>query len=109
MKALEQDPDVIEIVQFGSPAYTHEYARDVGVLIITRNPRDYGVYLDAVEEEAKVVELKLTDKACSGKIREYMRGGFRSPESLPMKPETGRSPATSVTKVINVAENQNGC
>ena len=49
-RLLERDPDIVEIVQFGSSVYAPEYARDVDLLVITRDPKDYGVYLDAVED-----------------------------------------------------------
>lgn len=35
-KLLEYDPGIVEIVQFGSPVYAPERARDVDLLVITR-------------------------------------------------------------------------
>jgi len=43
-------PEIVEVIQFGSSVYAPEHARDVDLLIITKNPRDYDGYLDAVEE-----------------------------------------------------------
>ena len=51
-KLLEHDPDIVEIIQFGSSVYAPEYARDVDLLVFTRRPKDYNVYLDSVEETA---------------------------------------------------------
>jgi len=49
-KLLKYDPDIVEIIQFGSSVYAPEYARDVDILVITRRPKDYNVCLDAVDE-----------------------------------------------------------
>ena len=47
-RLLKYDPDIVEIIQFGSSVYAPEYARDVDILVITRRSKDYDVYLDAV-------------------------------------------------------------
>jgi hypothetical protein len=44
---LSADPDIVAIVQFGSSVYAPESAIDMDLLIITRQRKDYGVYLDA--------------------------------------------------------------
>jgi len=44
------DPDIVEIIQFGSSVYAPEYARDVDLLVITKKKKEYGVYLDATAE-----------------------------------------------------------
>ena len=49
-KLLECDPDIVEIIRFGSSVYVSEYARDIDLLVFTRRPKDYNVYLDSVEE-----------------------------------------------------------
>lgn len=51
------DPDIIEIVQFGSSVYAPRLARDVDLLVLTRAKKDYGVYLDAVADYAKNVDI----------------------------------------------------
>ena len=43
------DPDIVEIVQFGSSVYASEHARDVDLLVITRRKKEYGGYLDSLE------------------------------------------------------------
>jgi predicted nucleotidyltransferase len=44
---LRADPDILEIVLFGSAAYASDLARDVDVLVLTRAKKDYDVYFDA--------------------------------------------------------------
>lgn len=51
------DPDIIEIVQFGSSVYAPRLARDVDLLVLTRAKKDYGVYLDAVGGYSKNVDV----------------------------------------------------
>jgi hypothetical protein len=51
------DPDIIEIVQFGSSVYAPRLARDVDLLVLTRAKKDYGVYLDAAEGYPKNVDI----------------------------------------------------
>ena len=46
----EYDPDIVEIVQFGSSVYAPEYAKDIDLLVITKKKKEYGVYLDATAE-----------------------------------------------------------
>ena len=46
----EYDPDIVEIIQFGSSVYAPEYARDVDLLVITKKKKEYGTYLDATAE-----------------------------------------------------------
>ena len=49
-RLLKRDPDVVEVVQFGSSVYAPDLSRDVDLLVISRDPKDYDVYLDAVDE-----------------------------------------------------------
>jgi len=49
-KLLKRDPDIVEIIQFGSSIYAPDLARDVDLLVISRDPKDYDVYLDAIDE-----------------------------------------------------------
>ncbi len=44
----EYDPDIVEIVQFGSSVYAPEYAKDVDLLVITNKKKEYGGYLDCL-------------------------------------------------------------
>jgi len=47
---LRADPDIRDIVLFGSMVYAPELARDVDVLITTRNKKDTEVYWDAAAD-----------------------------------------------------------
>lgn len=49
-RLIMRDPDIVEIVQFGSSVYMPEYARDLDLLVFTKVRKDYGVYLDATCE-----------------------------------------------------------
>ncbi|MDE3089349.1 MAG: nucleotidyltransferase domain-containing protein [Chloroflexota bacterium] len=51
------DPDIIEIVQFGSSVYAPRLARDVDLLVVTRAKKDYDVYLDATNGYPKNVDV----------------------------------------------------
>jgi len=44
------DPDIVAIVQFGSSVYAPESALDVDLLVVTRERKDYSLYLDATVE-----------------------------------------------------------
>ncbi|HID17770.1 TPA: nucleotidyltransferase domain-containing protein [Candidatus Bathyarchaeota archaeon] len=48
---MEYDPNVVEIIQFGSSIYAPWRARDVDLLVITKEVKDYGGYLDAANLE----------------------------------------------------------
>jgi len=47
-KLLERDPDIVEVLLFGSPVYAPEFSRDVDLLIFSANPKDLDVYMDAM-------------------------------------------------------------
>ncbi|MBI4786448.1 MAG: nucleotidyltransferase domain-containing protein [Chloroflexi bacterium] len=51
------DPDILEIVQFGSSVYAPRLARDVDLLVLTRAKKDYEVYLDAAQFGSKNVDV----------------------------------------------------
>lgn len=55
------DPDIIEIVQFGSSVYAPRLARDVDLLILTRAKKDYGIYLDATAGHSKNVDVMVKE------------------------------------------------
>lgn len=69
-KLLERDPDIVEVIQFGSSVYAPEYARDVDLLVITGDPKDYDVYLDAVEDVAPPFNVDVVVVEVGGKLRE---------------------------------------
>ena len=50
-RLLKYDPNIVEIVQFGSSVYAPEHARDVDILVITKKRKEYEGYLDAANPE----------------------------------------------------------
>jgi predicted nucleotidyltransferase len=74
-RLLEYDPEIVEVIQFGSSVYAPEHARDVDLLIITKNPRDYDSYLDAVEEVSPPFNVDIVVIGVGTKLREdFIRG-----------------------------------
>ena len=49
-RLLGYDKDIVEIIQFGSSVYAPEYARDVDLLVITKDKKEYGGYLDCLAD-----------------------------------------------------------
>ncbi len=47
---LKYDPNIVEIIQFGSSVYALKYARDLDLLIFTKKKKDYGGYLDSLAD-----------------------------------------------------------
>jgi hypothetical protein len=47
---IEYDPEIVEVVQFGSSIYAPEYAMDLDLLVITKNKKGYGGYLDCLDD-----------------------------------------------------------
>jgi predicted nucleotidyltransferase len=59
-KLLEYDPEIVEIVQFGSSVYAPEHARDLDLLVITGRMEEYSGYLDAVADfNADIIVLEV--------------------------------------------------
>ena len=49
-RLLGYDKDIVEIIQLGSSVYAPEYARDVDLLVITKDKKEYGGYLDCLAD-----------------------------------------------------------
>ena len=49
-RLLGYDKDIVEIIQFGSSVYAPEHARDLDLLVITKNKKEYGGYLDCLAD-----------------------------------------------------------
>ena len=49
-RLLVYDKDIVEVIQFGSSVYAPEYARDVDLLVITKDKKEYGGYLDCLAD-----------------------------------------------------------
>jgi len=48
---VEYDPEIVEVVQFGSSVYAPQHAKDVDLLVITAKEKVYGGYLDAANPD----------------------------------------------------------
>ncbi|MFQ5825219.1 MAG: hypothetical protein ACE5JB_14315 [bacterium] len=46
----QADPDIIDIIQFGSSVYAPDLARDIDFLITTQSQKDDDLYLDAFDD-----------------------------------------------------------
>jgi hypothetical protein len=56
-----RDPDIIEIVQFGSSVYAPRHARDVDVFVLTRAKKEYAVYLDATTGYRRNIDIVVAE------------------------------------------------
>lgn len=56
-RLVRADPDVRDIIQFGSSIYAPERARDVDLLITTLRKKDLDVYWDTLGDESSNVDL----------------------------------------------------
>ena len=56
-RLLEYDPNIVEVVQFGSSVYAPEYAKDVDLLVITRKMKEYSGYLDFLDLEGSPINI----------------------------------------------------
>jgi len=70
------DPDIVEIVQFGSSVYAPEYAKDVDLLVITKKKKEYGVYLDATVEIYDELDLPYNIDVVPHEIGKELRKSF---------------------------------
>ena len=64
------DKDIVEIIQFGSSVYAPEHARDVDLLVITRRKKEYGGYLDCLDELGMDFDVVVKEEG------EVLRGDF---------------------------------
>jgi hypothetical protein len=56
-RLLKYDPDIVEVVQFGSSVYASEYAGDVDLLVVTRRMKKYSGYLDVLSLEGSPINI----------------------------------------------------
>ena len=49
-RLLGYDKDIVEIIQYGSSVYAPEHARDLDLLVITKDKKEYGGYLDCLAD-----------------------------------------------------------
>ncbi|MEM4971319.1 MAG: hypothetical protein QXE01_08725 [Sulfolobales archaeon] len=95
-RLLEYDPEIVEVIQFGSSVYAPEHARDVNLLVITRNPRDYDVYLDAVEEVSPPFNVDIVAIGIGTKLREDFIRAFMKPQKQRINTIRIKTPLRSI-------------
>ena len=69
-RLLGYDKDIVEIIQFGSSAYAPEYALDVDMLVITRDKKEYGGYLDCLADFDFICDVVVRE------VGEKVKSGF---------------------------------
>ena len=72
---LRSDPGIVEIIQFGSSVYAPDLARDVDLLVISKDPKDYDVYLDAIDEVNPPFNVDVIVTKPGQKLREELIRG----------------------------------
>jgi hypothetical protein len=78
-RLLEHDPDIVEIAQFGSSVYAPELARDVDLIVVTRQVKGYEGYLDAANPEGAPFSADVVVLGVGDRLREELPGGFWAP------------------------------
>lgn len=74
-KLIEYDPNIVEIIQFGSSIYAPQYSRDIDILVITKKVKEYSGYLGAVNSEDVPVNIDVLVFDINDKPkRELLRG-----------------------------------
>jgi hypothetical protein len=69
-RLLDYDPDIVEIVQFGSSVYAPCYARDLDLLVLTTSGKDYGGYLHCLDALDLPFDVDVAVKEVGGKLKE---------------------------------------
>ncbi len=78
-RLLEYDPNIVEIIQFGSSIYAPEYARDVDILLFTAAERGYSGYLESLAgfEFPFDVVVKRAGEVLEGSLARQVLGAYR--------------------------------
>jgi len=66
---IEYDPGIVEIVQFGSSVYAPKYGRDLDLLVITRSKKNYGEYLDSLNDLELPFDVDVVVKGAEEKLK----------------------------------------
>jgi len=72
---IKYDPDIVEIIRFGSSVYAPEYAKDVDLLIFTKDKKPYEGYFDAAYEINASFNVDVLVFQLDEKIREELLRG----------------------------------
>jgi len=72
---IKYDPDIVEIIKFGSSVYAPEYAKDVDLLIFTKDKKPCEGYFDAAYEIDVSFNVDVLVFQLDEKIREELLRG----------------------------------
>jgi len=76
-RLVEYDPEIVEIIQFGSSVYAPKMAKDLDILVFTKRKRDYFGYLDAIDELDLPYDVDVVVKERNEKLdRSFIVGVF---------------------------------
>ena len=67
-RLTKYDSKIVEIIQFGSSVYAPMSARDLDILVFTRQKKDYSGYLDAVDGSELSYDVDVVVKEIDGLI-----------------------------------------
>lgn len=62
------DPNIVAIVLFGSAVYAPDLARDIDLLVVTKEPKDFDCYLDAALEASEGWDVDIVVKRVGERI-----------------------------------------
>ena len=65
-RLAKYDSKIVEIIQFGSSVYAPESARDLDILVFTKQKKDYSGYLDAVDGSELPYDVDVVVKEMDG-------------------------------------------
>lgn len=66
---LDCDPNIVEIIQFGSSVYAPKYAKDLDLLVITKGEKDYNVYLDSLDQLDLPFDVDIVVREIGNKLK----------------------------------------
>ena len=75
-RLLKCDPSIVEIIQFGSSVYAPDLSRDVDLLVVSKDPKDYDVYLNAVDEVTPLFNVDIIVVKSGQELREELIRGI---------------------------------
>jgi len=67
---LEYDSDIVEIARFGSSVYAPEYSRDLDLVVITKEPKEYIGYMEAANSEELRFDVDIAVIRLGDNVRE---------------------------------------
>ena len=67
-RLTQYDSNIVEIIQFGSSVYAPESARDLDILVFTKQKKDYSGYLDAIDGSELPYDVDVVVRKMDGLI-----------------------------------------